>query len=179
MTGQVVVPPLLVIVPRAEWAVRDATFPLFTQDVTRIVTHHTVTNATALDRNLGVMTIAQVVRDMETDHVNRQGWPGLGYHFVIGYDGTIFEGRPMDVRGNHAMRGRPYDRNPFTIGVALIGDFRPGNEPPSQAQLDSLFHITSYILDNVPTIDTIECHWDTYFGPWYSSVQDELREKLR
>jgi len=178
-TGEVVATLMPRIVSRADWTDRNATFSPFTRDVTRIVMHHTVTNPTAFDYELGEMTIAQIVRNMEIDHIRRMGWTALGYHFVIGYDGTIFEGRPMDVSGNHALLGRTYNRNPFTIGVALIGDFGPGNEPPSQAQLDSLFSLTSYILDRISTIDTIECHWDTYFGPWYSSVQDDLREKLR
>jgi len=46
-------------------------------------------------------------------------------------------------------------------------------------QLDSLSWLTSHILDEISTIDTIECHWGTYFGPWIHDVLYDLRRMLR
>ena len=165
------------IISRDSWGALPATFPVFTQDVTRIVMHHTVTATTRYDPRYGRGTVAEMVRWIDALH---HGWGnrGVGYHFLIGYDGSIYQGRPMDVEGRHAMHGYRANRNPFTIGISLIGDFS-GNNIPVQAQLDSLFWLTDHILGAIPTIDTIECHWFTYFGPWYSDVQDDLRRLLR
>jgi len=170
-------PPSPTIYLRNDWRALPATFPSFTQGVTRIVMHHTVTDPTRLDPRYGRQTVAEMVRWIDDLH---HGWGnrGVGYHFLIGYDGSIFQGRPMDVEGRHAMRGYRVNRNPFTIGVALIGDFS-GDNSPAQAQLDSLFWLTDHILDTIPTINTIECHWFSYFGPWYIEVQNDLRRRLR
>lgn len=45
-----------------------------------------------------------------------RGWPMVGYHRVVLPDGSIREGRPLNMRGAHAPpnRGR--------IGICLIGD---------------------------------------------------------
>jgi len=42
----------------------------------------------------------------------------VGYHFMIGKDGTIFEGRSLTYRGAHVMNAN--ERN---IGIALLGDY--------------------------------------------------------
>lgn len=56
---------------------------------------------------------------VEIDRMHRQrGWLCIGYHFVIGRDGTIYRGRPMDARGAHCKRG---GRNSTHVSVCLIG----------------------------------------------------------
>jgi hypothetical protein len=48
------------------------------------------------------------------------GFYDIGYHFIIGQDGTIYEGRNINVRGNHAYP------NTGNIGILWLGDFVPG-----------------------------------------------------
>ena len=147
----------------------------FSDPVTRIVLHHTVTGATARDPITGRVTTAGLVRAIDRDHRNRMGWPGVGYHFLIAYEGTIYRGRPLNYQGNHArfgysQSGQTIDRNPFTIGIAVIGTFNNDNVP-TQAQLDSLGWLIEFVMSQIPAIDTVERHWgdDRYFnylGPW-------------
>lgn len=82
------------------------------------VIHHSVTgnNATAED-------LAQI-------HL-RQGWSGIGYHFVITRDGVIHY-----VGDLGTWRANVGGLNDCVIGVNLIGDFRNGNTP-SDAQYNA------------------------------------------
>ncbi len=45
-----------------------------------------------------------------------RNWSDIGYHFVIGLDGTVFQGRPIDKQGAHT-RGQNAD----SIGICYIG----------------------------------------------------------
>jgi len=75
---------------------------------TLIVVHHSAT----LTGN------AEVFRRY---HVNVRHWADIGYHFVITREGKIEAGRPEHLIGAHALTGRPYSRNPFSVGVCLVG----------------------------------------------------------
>jgi len=44
------------------------------------------------------------------------GWHGIGYHYVIGRDGTLEQGRPEYWIGAHV-----FGFNPESLGVCLIG----------------------------------------------------------
>lgn len=48
----------------------------------------------------------------------KNGWAGIGYHFVIRKDGTIERGRPLSVVGAHAQGD-----NLHTIGICMAGNF--------------------------------------------------------
>lgn len=45
-----------------------------------------------------------------------QGWLDVGYHFIIRRDGTIEEGRPVDVVGSHVAGW-----NERSVGICLVG----------------------------------------------------------
>jgi len=45
-----------------------------------------------------------------------QGWAGIGYHYVVGRDGTVATGRDIERDGAHVA-----GRNAGTIGICLIG----------------------------------------------------------
>ena len=46
------------------------------------------------------------------------GWSGIGYHYFITKDGTIWEGRPDHTQGAHASGG-----NVDSVGVCFEGDY--------------------------------------------------------
>lgn len=54
-------------------------------------------------------------KDIDRWH-KRRGWRGIGYHYVMGLDGTIEEGRPQWKIGAH-VKGH----NRHTIGICYIG----------------------------------------------------------
>ena len=49
-------------------------------------------------------------------HTDERGWSDIGYHFVIGRDGTVVEGRPVE-RTPAAQRGH----NKGSIAICLLG----------------------------------------------------------
>lgn len=65
-------------------------------------------SATKATMNVGVREIRQWHKE--------QGWLDVGYHFIIRRDGTVEEGRPVDVVGSHVK-----DWNSRSVGVCLVG----------------------------------------------------------
>lgn len=55
------------------------------------------------------------VNDIRDWHIQR-GWSDIGYHFVILLDGTIQNGRDIDIAGAHCK-----GHNSDTIGVCFMG----------------------------------------------------------
>jgi hypothetical protein len=83
-------------------------------DIRYLVIHHTGAPA-----DLGAQAIAW-------EHVTQNGWPGIGYHFVIGVDGTVYRTQDLTVVSHHAAQF-----NPAAVGIALCGDWSQA-EPPTE-----------------------------------------------
>ena len=71
-------------------------------------------------------------------HHQDRGWADVAYHFLIGKDGAIYEGRDLAVRGAHVG-----GFNTGSVGVCLLGDFTI--ETPSQAQLDATYMLNAWL----------------------------------
>ena len=70
------------------------------------VVHHSATEAH--------VTPQQIARY----HVETLGWHGIGYHFVIAADGTIYQTNRMQTVSYHAGW-----HNSYTLGACLVGNF--------------------------------------------------------
>jgi len=79
------------------------------------------------------------VQSIQRYHVSK-GWGDAGYHFLIGSDGSIYEGRPLEFTGTHAPP------NYHNIGISVIGDFET-KEYPSELQLSALMRLASWLCD--------------------------------
>jgi len=81
----------------------------------RITVHHTAEpfSGTSLSSNIAE------VRDIQQEHMNGNGWADLGYHFLIGRDGKVFQGRPLYAQGAHSDG----DNNIGNVGICLLGNF--------------------------------------------------------
>jgi N-acetyl-anhydromuramyl-L-alanine amidase AmpD len=90
----------------------------------RIIIHHTATSK---------QTTVESIRNY---HVNVRGWRDIGYHYLIDGDGNLRLGRPVWIQGAHC-KGLNVD----SIGIALIGDFRPvyGNGDLTDGQRSGLY----------------------------------------
>ncbi|XP_018566548.1 peptidoglycan-recognition protein SC2 [Anoplophora glabripennis] len=69
------------------------------------------------------------VKNIQTHHIDHNGWDDIGYNFLIGGDGNIYEGRGWGIHGAHVPR-----YNAKSIGICLIGDFQNTNPPSNQLQ---------------------------------------------
>lgn len=54
----------------------------------------------------------------------QQGFDTIGYHYVVGVDGTIFHGRHLDVAGAHCK-----GHNAHSVGIAYIGGLDSEGRP--------------------------------------------------
>ena len=71
-----------------------------------------------------------MLRAIQADHMRRDNgtWMDIGYSFLIGGDGVVYEGRGWGKEGAHT---KCYNRN--AIGISFIGNFQDNN--PSAAMI--------------------------------------------
>ena len=138
------------IVTRAQWGADESirnSRVIGYAPIRKIVVHHTASPNGAKDP-------AATVRFGYELHVVGRGFTDIGYNFLIGPDGEIFEGRRArkygknelhtgeDGSGNAIIGGHTKGRNAGTCGIALIGNFM--KTTPSGAAIDSLIHLASW-----------------------------------
>lgn len=68
------------------------------------------------------------VEDIHRWHLER-GWAGIGYHFYVRKDGSVYRGRPIDTVGAH-VQGYNYN----SIGVCAEGAYMTETMPETQRQ---------------------------------------------
>lgn len=120
--------------------------PRSLSQVTDLIVHHTA----------GALT--QTPQEIDAEH-RAEGWAMIGYEYVITPDGTIYDGRPLDVVPSAA-----YGRNTQSVDVVLVGNFQasdPGyTGPPSAAQMQSLKDFALWIHQQIPSICRTIGHGD-------------------
>lgn len=77
--------------------------------------------------------------DINEYHKER-GFIGIGYHFYIRKDGSIYKGRSEDAIGAHTK-----GENNNSIGICLEGNFE--NEDITKEQIESLSNLSIYIIN--------------------------------
>lgn len=70
-------------------------------------------------------------QQIHTLHLQKPGWLGIGYNYIIRPNGVIERGRPDNAAGAHTE-----NFNSVSIGICVCGDFR--YYPPAPQQLNSL-----------------------------------------
>ena len=97
------------------------------------------------------------VADIRQMH-KAQGWVDIGYHYLVYRDGSIHEGRNVDLVGAHCQ-----GHNAQSIGVCYVGGVaRDGKTPKdtrTQAQKDALIHLLMQLVCLYPDA-TIRGHRD-------------------
>lgn len=68
------------------------------------------------------------VEDIRRWH-RQQGWSDIGYHYVIYRDGTIHEGRHVDIAGAHCV-----NHNAHSIGICYIGGVASDGKTPKDTR---------------------------------------------
>lgn len=70
------------------------------------------------------------VADIRRWH-KQQGWSDIGYHYVVYRDGTIHEGRDVDISGAHCT-----GHNANSIGVVYVGGVATDGKTPKDTRTD-------------------------------------------
>ena len=132
------------IVPRAEWGARPAkSVHRIPTPTPRLWVHH------AADDRQG----AAAVRAHQVFHQNTRGWADIAYSFLIGNDGTIYEGRGAGVAGGHTAGD-----NTRSHAICLLGNF--DNRAPTPQSLDSLVWLARHGTDRRWWVPTLGGHRD-------------------
>ena len=72
-----------------------------------------------------------------------QGWTGIGYHFYVRKDGSVYRGRPIDIIGAHCT-----GKNGCSIGVCFEGNFE--TETMTDVQHKAGTELVSYLKGLYP-----------------------------
>lgn len=92
-----------------------------------IVIHHTVTTPSATADDIALLHKAR-------------GWGGIGYHFVVTKDGTVWYVGDIGTARAHVK-----NMNEKVLGVSLVGDFT--KHLPSDEQIVSTHKLCKFMLD--------------------------------
>jgi hypothetical protein len=116
-----------------------------------------------------IMAKNATVQDIHNWH-QRNGWGGIGYHFYIRKNGSIFTGRPINQLGTHVA-----GNNTRTLGIALEGDFRTERE--TAEQLEALKDLTIFLKKDLR--ENIEIVRHDFFGGTTCPEKFDLPNFLR
>lgn len=104
----------------------------------RIILHHAESKSCTAD-------------DIHRWHL-ANGWAGIGYHFFVRKDGSIYRGRPEGVVGSHAKGS-----NSDSIGICFEGSYM--TETMNQTQINAGRELVTY-LKNKYGISKVQKHKD-------------------
>ena len=111
------------------------------KETKRIILHHS-----------GV-SVLQSIETIHNYHKNTNGWSGIGYHFYVRKDGSIYRGRPEQYVGAHA-----YGANNDSIGICFEGNYDVESMPEVQKEAGK--ELVSYLKEKY-NINTVLGHRDT------------------
>ncbi|KAM9853016.1 peptidoglycan recognition protein 5 [Aulostomus maculatus] len=95
----------------------------------RVVIHHTALAGCRSGRECVDHLVS-----IQRLHMTERGFDDIGYNFLVGGDGTVYEGRGWGVVGAHA-RGHNHD----SLGVAFMGNFN--EDTPSKEAIYSVLQL--------------------------------------
>lgn len=126
----------------------------YSKNIKKIIVHHTA----GAGKNSGLSS-STIMKNIYYGHAVANGWGDVGYHFIIGYDGKIFEGKSG---GDFIVGGHVKCANISTIGIALMGNFQ--YEEPNELQKIALRKLLQ-VLEKKYNIDLQD---KSYFQGKYS-----------
>jgi Ca2+-binding RTX toxin-like protein len=119
----------MTLLPRQAWGALPAEPGLVDHEIERITIHH-AGDATG--------TVGPVQFRWWHEHHLDLGWPDIAYHYIVGRDGVLWEGRSWTKAGD---TGTDYD--PFGhLLVVVEGNFEV--DVPTAGQLETLARIVAY-----------------------------------
>ena len=131
-----------VTIPQEDWrkGLPEPSYNPIKQDNNHVIVHHSAGNT-------GDTNTRQVIRNIYLYHTNVNGWSDIGYNFVIGVNGRIYQARDgLGEVKDHRVKGAHFcGKNSGTMGVALVGNFEKGS--PTTSAIQSLKGLLAWKLD--------------------------------
>lgn len=155
--GALAAPTIHNVVDQLEKHATLAPYPARTKTISLIAIHHTDTPKTHTPQQIAHYHVHGERRDASGRLIKAQ-WPGIGYHFLVAADGSIFQCQREDTKSNHVGG----DENNTSVAVSFIGRFmktdlkgKPApaeDQLPTPVQLRSAAHLIAWLMQkyNVP-----------------------------
>ena len=123
------------IVSREGWGAQKPKGPYSQHTPLRIVMHHSYIPTQAQYKG------AATIRGIQNYHMTdpKTNWNDIGYHFLIGPEGTIYQGRPETVVGAHCSP------NTNAVGICVIGDYDPDQDNVNPKIEKSIVDLLSWL----------------------------------
>ncbi|XP_053545201.1 peptidoglycan-recognition protein SC2 [Bombina bombina] len=152
------------IISKSQWGGRAPTCrTAMATPVTYVIIHHTA-GASCTTQSACITQ----VKNIQNMHMTTNEWCDIGYSFLVGEDGNIYEGRGWTSVGAHAPN---YNSN--SIGINIIGTFTSRN-PNAAAQNAAKALIScgvtkgyiksAYILKGHRNVTATECPGNTFYN---------------
>ena len=169
------------VVSRADWDADPTTCSSTEDDWYRMAIHHTAGSQTYGG------TVQGAVQALQAYSLGSGEYCDIPYQFLVGYDGSLWEGRPYDYYSGATGGGN----NDGNVAVSFLGCYHPSDcstsNPVTEEMMDGgqLLVQTMVALENIPSDDdAIRGHRDwpdnatACPGDWLYDRLDELREPL-
>ncbi|XP_044733300.1 uncharacterized protein LOC123295904 [Chrysoperla carnea] len=127
-------PPTIPMIYRDMWLAEPPYEELFRTNPAAnlvIICHTATSSSTTQSGNISA------VRLIQTFHIESNGWSDIGYNFLIGCDGQVYEGRGWRKVGAHS---KGFNQN--SLGITFIGTFN--TTLPSQKALDVCHRLIAF-----------------------------------
>ncbi|XP_041367647.1 peptidoglycan recognition protein-like [Gigantopelta aegis] len=126
------------ITTRAEWGARHPAYTIghMPGPAKYIFIHHSVTAPCTTPS-----ACKAEVKQFQNYHMDGHKWPDIGYSFVIGEDGHVYEGRGWDTIGAHT-----YGYNSVGLGICIIGNYM--ERIPNNAALNKIKQLITCGVQN-------------------------------
>lgn len=139
--------------------------------IKKLVIHHTGVPASITTERIAAF------------NVTKNGWPGIGFHYVITDDGTIQQTNALETIAYHAGND-----NDAGIGIAFAGEF--SHTTPTSAQISRGGHLIAWLLNTLSLPPSaVVAHKDVADTPcpgkewdngqnWRASLMQAVQTKL-
>ena len=167
------------VVSRAEWGARPTQCTAPEHDWYRMAIHHTAGAQTSGG------TVAGAVEALQAFSQDSGGFCDVPYQFLVGYDGSLYEGRPLSLRS-----GATGGNNDGNMAVSFLGCYHPSDCPGASHNVTDammreaarLIHTAAEIHEIPQTDERIRGHRDygnptvcpgDYLHPRLGELRDE------
>lgn len=104
--------------------------------ITHLCIHHSATPA-----NISLERIAEYHTQADPSR-NKDPWPGIGYHFYVKPDGSIYQTNREETVSYHVAMN-----NAYTVGICVSGDFT--RIVPTPEQVGSTAHLVAWLMQEL------------------------------
>lgn len=110
-------------------------------DATHLVVHHSATEHADEDW-------PAAVRSFYLFHTETNNWADIGYQWLVGGDGVMFQGRAFHDEDQRTVIGAHIGgQNTEAIGFCVIGNFSDGDNYPTEKAFEGLYKLLAWKAD--------------------------------